>query len=144
MPKSLPLLFALPLLVAIGCGESTVAPEDVFDPAKLQGTVDTSLPPHLQAKQEALATVFNLMIESGMDFEDMREEKAGVTVEESMEDFLEGTVELAQWDFNGKPSGDDVPVVLFLAEDSSGKNTRRVERVYTVLGSPGRITVSRK
>ena len=127
----------------LGCGETTVAPEDSYDPVDVAGTVDTSLPPKLLAKQEMLSTVL-VLFQQGIEVDALADYEPGARFAESQEEFLEGAMNLSRWDFNGRPEGSDVPVVLFLTEDTDTGKERRVERVYAVSGSPTRFTISRK
>ncbi len=143
MLKSLWIAMALLLPLAIGCGEPVVAPEEAYDPEQLQGTVDSSLPRPLQVKQETLQRVL-VSLQEGIEVDSLSDYHPDVQFRETPDDFLEGAINLARWDFNGEPAGNDVPVVLHLSVDSSGRNERRVERVYTVTGSPGRLTIQRK
>ena len=143
MSKLLCISPVLLLAASIGCGQGEIPPEEAFAPEKLMGHVDESLPPELQAKQKVLKRIL-VSLEEGVDFDYLPEEHPDVQLEESMEDFLEGTINLARWDFNGPPAGDGVPVVLYFSRDTSGRNERRVTRVYTVTGSKGRWTISRK
>ncbi len=141
--KNFALFWVLLLAAMAGCGEPTVAPEDVYHPERLQGTVDKSLPAELQAKQEILAEALSVGLE-GNDIEDVSEYVSGVDFEEPTAAFLDGAIGLSRWEFGGKPDGNDVPVVLFLDEDGPDKEDRRVERVYTVTGSSQRATIRRK
>ena len=143
MLKLLSLSPVLLLLATAGCGEPTVPPEEAYAPEKLAGSVDTSLPKELQEKQRVIRKVL-VTLQEAIDFDDLPGYHPDVRFTESLEGFLEGTINLARWDFNGRPTGDDVPLVVFLSEDTTGRNERRVERVYTVTGSPGRWTISRK
>lgn len=143
MHRSLSLASTLLLLTAVGCGEATVPPDKAYYPENLQGTVNKSLPRDLQEKQEAVAAVLGYLLEDGT-FESLPEDVPEARFKESLEEFLEGTLNLARWDFDGDPTGDDVPVVLYFNKDSTGENQVEVKRVYTVSGSPGRYTIRRK
>ncbi len=144
MLRVFPLASVLLLGALIGCGRPTVAPEDVFNPGKLQGTVDTNLPDHLQAKQQALAAAFEVIMVEFVEPESVAENVPGVQFLETNDEFMEGTIELSRWDFNGEPTGNDVPVVMFFLEDGPEQKQRRVERVYTVTGGAGAATIGRK
>ncbi len=127
----------------LGCGETTVAPEDSYDPVDAAGTVDESLPRGLRAKQEMLSGVF-VLLQQGIEVDALADYEPGARFAESQEEFLEGTLNLSRWNFNGRPEGSDVPVVLFLTEDADTGKERRVERVYSVTGSVSQFTISRK
>ena len=142
MHKLLSLLPVLLLAASGGCGKAEIPAEKAYAPEKLAGHVDPGLPPELQAKQEALARIL-ISLHEGIDFDYLPEEHPDVRFDESPESFLEGTVNLARWDFNGSPAGDDVPVVLHFSLDTTGHNQRRVERVYVVTGLPGSWTIGR-
>ncbi len=142
-PRLRLMMLAVLSSMAVGCGESEVGPNEAYDPAQLQGTVDSSLPGPLQSKQQALGRILVSILE-GIDIDALSGYHPDVQFRETTEEFLEGAINLARWDFNGSPTGDDVPVVLYLSADSSGRKERRVERVYTVTGSPERRTIQRK
>lgn len=130
------------LALLVGCARREIPPEEAYVPQT--GTVDPSLPAPLQAKQQALKSVLDALSIEGIDFDELASDPK-LEFQETAEEFLEeGAINLAGWDFNGKPAGNDLPVVLYLNLDSTGRNQRKVERVYTVTGSPGRFTISRK
>jgi len=132
------------VLLAAGCGEPTIAPEDSYEPAELQGTVDTSLPPELQKKQQALYDVLSVL-QRGVAVDDVSGYTPNVRFQETPESFLpSGTLDLARWAFDGKPTGNDVPVVMHFTLDSPGGETKEEKRVYTVTGSGGQMVIRRK
>lgn len=133
----------LSLTVAAGCGERVIDPDHAYKPEQLQGEVDTSLPPPLQAKQQAVKAVLDTL-QFGMDFNGLRESYPHIRFRETEAGFLEGTVGLHGWKFDGPPVGDDVPVLLQLYEDSTGENIREAKRVYTVTDARGRVEIRRK
>ena len=143
MFKTLPLGPSLLLVAVLGCGEPTVSPDEAYDPEELQGTVDTTLPPDLQARQEAILELFDAL-QRGVPIDTLDQEISGISFQESEESFFEDTIRLERWEFSGKPSGNDVPVTLFLAKDDAGEDLLEQERVYTVAGAPGRFTIRRK
>jgi len=143
MFKTLPLGTSLFLVALLGCGEPTVSPDDAYDPESLQGTVDTTLPPALQARQEAVLELFDAL-QRGVPIDMLDQELSGIGFQESEESFLEGAIRLERWEFNGKPSGDEVPVTLFLAKDDAGEDLLQRQRVYLVSGATGRFTIRRK
>ena len=143
MPKVLLLCLSFSAVAFLGCGEPTVPPDEAYDPEKMQGTVDTTLPPELRAKQEAILEAFDAL-QRGVPIDMLAEEVSGIRFTESAESFFEDTIRLERWEFNGRPTGNDVPVVLYLAEDDAGENLRQRDRIYTVSGSPGRFTITRK
>ncbi|MEE8451153.1 MAG: hypothetical protein V3R99_04530 [Thermoguttaceae bacterium] len=132
------------VLATLGCGESEVPPEEVYDPANYEGTVDTNLPPGAQAKQTALKEVFGLIQHEFIEVEDVSNLTVGIEFVETEDQFLEGTLSLRSWEFNGAPTGDDVPVVMTFEDESAEDGKRTVERVYKVSGGPGRHTISRE
>jgi len=137
-------LFAVAsVLLAAGCGEPAVAPEDAYEPAELQGTVDTGLPPEQQKKQQAVYDVLSVL-HQGVAVDDLPGYCPDIRFQETPESFLSpGTLDLARWEFDGKPTGNDVPVVLHFTLDAPGGETKEERRVYTVT-SPGRLTVIRR
>ena len=131
------------LAAVIGCGESEVPPEEAHVP--MSGTVDTSLAPDLMDKQQILKTIFDSLCLEGMGLGQLSGENPSLKFNESPKEFLEqGAINLAGWDFDGKPTGGDVPVILHLNLDSTGRNVLEVKRVYAVTGPAGRIVISRK
>ena len=139
-----PLIAIVVLLpMTVGCAEKAIPPEESYNPEEVQGTVDSSLPRAVQAKQEALQRIL-VSLHEGIEVDALSGYHSDLQFQETLDEFLEGTINLARWDFNGTPTDNDVPVVLYLSVDSSGGNERRVERVYTVTGSPGRLTIRRK
>jgi hypothetical protein len=134
---------SLLLVAVLGCGEPTVSPDEAYDPEELQGTVDTTLPPDLQARQEAIFELFDAL-QRGVPIDMLDQEVSGISFQESEESFLGDTIRLERWEFSGKPSGSDVPVTLFLAKDDVGEDLLEQQRVYTVSGAPGRFSIRRK
>ena len=131
------------LAALIGCGENQVPPEEAYVPTS--GTVDASLAPDLMAKQQVLKTIFDSLSQEGIGLEQLSDENPNLKFNEPPEEFLErGAINLAGWDFDDKPTGDDVPVILHLNLDSTGRNVLEVKRVYTVTGPAGRIVIGRK
>jgi hypothetical protein len=138
----MPLALILLLAAGAGCGKREIPPQGA-DPRAL-GTVDTSLSPDLQAKQQVVKTLFDAL-SVGMRLEELSDQNPNLRFDESPAEFLErGAVGLVGWQFDGQPQGDDVPVVLYLNLDGTGRNQLQVRRVYTVSGSPDRFTISRK
>lgn len=133
----------LMLAAAVGCGENEIPPEEAYTP--VSGDVDTSLPPDLQEKQQALKSILDALSVEGVDLDQLLDQNPNLRFNESSEEFYErGGINLDGWEFNGKPVGNDLPVVLYLNLDSTGRNKLKVERVYTVTGSRGRFTITRK
>ena len=143
MPKALGCLLLVGWISLPGCGEGTVDPEDAYNPEALQGVVDTGLPPQARAKQEALKAILDSVHEL-VGFDELPLAHPGIRFAESRDGFFEGTLGLHGWEFDGPPAGNDVPVLLQLYEDSSGKNIRQSKRVYMVTGSPGRTMIRRR
>ena len=137
------LTFTCLAAIAVGCGEAAVPIEESYDPQQNSGEVDTGLPDALQAKQRIVQIVLNALSQENIEIEFLSNSYPEVKFTETAEGFDEDTLGLARWDFNGKPAGNDVPVVLWLSLDSSGENERKVERVYTVTGY-GEYVVARK
>jgi hypothetical protein len=132
------------VLLTAGCGEPTIPPEEAFDPASLQGEVDETLPPELKKKQEAVYRVFDVLLQ-GVGVEFLSDALPEIRFEETPETFHPpGTVSLESWAFDGKPTGNDVPVVMHFTLDTSGGETKEEKRVYTVTGSGGRMVIRRK
>jgi hypothetical protein len=135
-------LGALQLLLLLGCGTGS-GPVETYKPHEYQGQVDTSLSPELQATQKVVKRVLD-ELQRGTGYESLPELHPDVRLSESREAFFDGAIGLARWNFDGPPSGNDVPVVLYLREDSPTNPERQVRRTYTVTGSAGQYTIARK
>jgi len=141
-PVWLPLAAILALPLFGGCGEPVIPPEESFDLTEIQGTVDTSLPPELQEKQQAIRDVFESLTR-GIDVDTLPEYHPGLTFTETVDEFYAGgAVDLDHWKFDGAPTGNEVPVVMYF--DVEAEELKEEHRVYTVTGSPGNRTISRK
>lgn len=130
------------LAACYGCGGDQAA-QPVYDPTEYQGEVDTSLPPELQEKQEALKRVFD-ELQRRTGYDSLPDVLPDYRLTETRESFFGNTLALEKWDFNGRPSGNDVPVVVQLLEDTPEESLRKEERVYTVTGSMGKYVIQRK
>jgi hypothetical protein len=131
------LCLAVPLILACS-SEQPIPPDQAYDPAKVQGQVDTTLPHADQERQAALKSVLD-QLQEGRDFESLFLQN--VTYEESESSFLEGAIGVESWAFDGRPNGTDVPVVLRMKTDSGDVKQRK--RVYRVAGSSGAYAISR-
>jgi hypothetical protein len=146
MKSLIAISFLVVLPLAIGCGGG--ASGEVYHPEAFQGKVDTSLPSELQVRQEVLRRLLHGLQEGIGEVAALRIFVPGVDYRESFEQFYEGQKRLIRWDFNGRPNGNDVPVVLYFDNKESGpvspETERRVERVYQVSGYGQRFAISRK
>ncbi|MEN6497569.1 MAG: hypothetical protein ABFD16_24990 [Thermoguttaceae bacterium] len=133
-------------VVFIGCGAST-QPLPPLEDLLREGIVDTTLPRNLQVKQETLVKVLSA-VRDGARPEQIPRVVPGVTFQESKQQFLDGTVRLVRWKFNGRPVGDTVPVVLYFATidkpRESDQAQRKVERSYRVATLSNRVTIARR
>jgi hypothetical protein len=134
-PGRIVLFWTLVLLCA-GCSSSGVTPEQTYDPAKLQGQVDTKLPLDAQERQTALRSVLE-QIQRGTDWENLYH--PGVTFSETDTAFFEGNIGLESWAFDGAPSGMDVPVTLQLRNNKDELVMKK--RRYRVFGTTGDFSV---
>jgi hypothetical protein len=142
MWQFIPRAMLLLLAAAAGCGKRETPAQATY--SRALGTVDTNLTPDLQAKQQALKTLLDALA-VGSQLDKLTKQNPNLHFDESPGDFFErGAVGLAGWHFDGRPQGDDLPVVLYLSLDGTGRNQLKVHRVYTVTGSPDRVTISRK
>ena len=131
------------LAAAAGCGQKQIPPDESY--ARTSGEVDTSLSPDLQAKQQALKSLLDVLSLNSRGLGQLPRQNPSLKFNESLEDFLEpGAIGLAGWDFDGQPRGNDVPVVLHLNLDATGRHVLEVNRVYTVSGPESRLTIDRK
>jgi hypothetical protein len=136
-----PLALILLLATAAGCGRPACSPQDAHAP--VLGEVDAYLPPDVQTKQMVLKSFFDGLCK-GISLDRLCRQDPNLRFDESLEEFLEpGAIGLGGWQFLGKPDGDDVPVVLYFNLDGTGRNQLKVERVYTVTDTGGRLTISR-
>jgi hypothetical protein len=134
---------AVLFVAGCGSGDSPVPPDETYDPSNVVGKIDTSLPADQQARQEAINKVF-LEIHNGTSFEQLSQFLPDAILQESGEQFMEGKFYLTRWEFKGAPSGNDVPVTVYLSTDDRGEDEAPVDRVYTVTGSRGRWQIKRK
>ena len=145
MKRALSLLLLM-LAAAADCGRGEAG--QVQEPQHVQGRVDTTLPAELQAKQRAVRRLLNGLQEGVGDAAGLAIYSPGIVYREKFEDFFNGAGQLARWEFNGRPQGNEVPVVLYFDDQNSGlvnpENVRREERVYLVSGSGQQYTISRK
>jgi hypothetical protein len=130
------LSFLLAVPASVGCSRSSSAAQA----DRLYGRVDTSLPPELQAKQEAVRKLF-VGLQTGTIV-------TGVTARGRFEKLLDDVTRAVRWEFDGVPHGNEVPVVLYFQAPADGKDGSKTEqpvkRVYFVSGSGDRFTVARK
>jgi hypothetical protein len=142
IPLPLVLLLAAATLGVPGCAEKENPPKKDYVP--ICGAVDTSLPPDVQVRQQVLKSMLDALT-MGMTLDQLFDQNPTLRFDQSPAEFYErGAVGLAGWQFDGKPEGNDVPVVLYLMLDSAGRNQLMVRRVYRVTDSGGRLTISRK
>lgn len=140
MMMRLRVAFGLAVLTVVGCGGGNdVATDHPYTPEDNVGKVDTSLPPDLQARQRAIKQILDGLMNMETDFEHFENYTPNIRFTESEESF--GV--MYGWKFNGKPSGTDVPVTIFLGEDDEMKPTDPSDRVYSVTGN-GTYTITRK
>ncbi len=118
-----------------------------FEPRELEGTVDTSLPKPLQAKQEVLARWLRGMQQGIGEIAGLRLMVPGVDMKESFDQFYNQHKRLVRWEFNGKPVGVEVPVILYFDDVESGvydeRTLHREERVYAANNTGNRWTIAR-
>lgn len=119
MTKSIILPLVLVSMAAIaGCdklGGDSEAPVRTY---KIQ--VDTSLPPAAQARQFALRKFLNAVVEGVEDQSGLSIYAPGIDFRGKYEQLNGTSGRLVRWEFNGQPSGNDVPVALFYAEQATG------------------------
>ncbi|MHC5537587.1 hypothetical protein ACYOEI_05075 [Singulisphaera rosea] len=106
--------------------------------------VDRSLPAEAQQRQGIIRGAL-MSLQEGYPIERLKGFLPRVKFVESGSRFLDGAKYFESWRFNGRPSGDEVPVSLFFTfEDPANAGPKRVDRVYLVKGTSGRFTVTRK
>ena len=139
-------VFLLGAFALTGCGGATS--DQVFDARRLQGTVDTALPPETQAKQEALRRLLNGLQDGIGEKGALNLFVPGVDYLENFDAFYDGHKRLVRWEFNGQPTRDDIPVLLCFDDVESGPidpaKEKRVERVYVVSRSGQRYAIARR
>ncbi len=132
------LLFLLP-----GCGKRPAAVE-VYDESRVVGQVDPSLPEDAQARQQALKDVLDL-IHRGIEPQFIRNYQANLDFKESNKKFYGDNTFLKRWEFDGAPTGVDVPVRLTFVKESPEGNSEIIERrVYHVLDSGNVFRIRRR
>lgn len=136
---------SLLLIFAAGCGGETVVPVDEsYNPDEIEGQVDESLPAPLKVKQAALKRFLGRMVE-GIAVEDVRGYEEDLNFTETEEKFWPANLgEIARWKFDGKPTGNDVPIEITFSGDDPEAEEQPQKRVYTVTGRPGNFTIARK
>jgi hypothetical protein len=147
MTKTMQLLLLLLSLAAIGgCSQSSA--QTTFTAASYQGKVDTTLSAELQAKQQALRKFLNAVLEGVGDAGGLAIYAPGIDFRAKYEDLNGTSGRLVRWDFNGRPSGNDVPVVLVYVDPATGlvtpENERKVEKTFAVVRGGNRFSISPK
>jgi len=129
-----------------GCDQDAV--EQDAKPRAFQGTVDTTLPLDKQTRQHALKKFLGAMQEGVGDVSGLSIYAPGIDFRGRYEDFNGTSGRLVRWEFNGQPSGNDVPVVLFFTDQTTGlvepENEKRQEKVYSVAPAGRRFTITPK
>jgi len=134
--------FVMLLAFISGCSVNRSGPDD--SPGGPGTTIDTSLPPETQRKQQIIHDLL-VNLQEGFPAGQIAAVVPGVKFEESQSDFLEGNPYLSKWRFNGKPNGNEIPVTLYFVSPESGDpEVRKSERTYLVTGKEGRFRVTRK
>ena len=140
------LLFLASLLGVAGC--DTLTPEPEKKAVVAQGQVDQTLPTDAQSRQRALRKFLGAVLEGVADPGGLSIYAPGVEYRAKYEDFNGASGRLVRWEFNGRPSGNDVPVVLFFADQATGlvdyDNLRRQEKVYAVARAGQRFAITPK
>jgi hypothetical protein len=133
------------VLAAIGCGPAPVV--QAFDPASIQGKVDTTLSSLQQSQQHGMRLFLNAIQEGAGDQAGLSL-LAPVTFRDPFPAFFGTSSRLVRWDFNGPPRGNEVPVTLYFDNHTSGPvdatQEVREDRVYYVVPSGQRYTIARK
>jgi len=132
---------AIVLLLA-GCSSSGDS-DYLYDAADFRPGVDTSLPPEMQAKQDALIRAFKLLQE-GRGKEELEEVYTDIRLIESSKRFYGEGAQLHLFEWNGPPSGDDLPVRMVMIKDEPGLPKVEYERVYSVTNKSSVFVIRRK
>jgi hypothetical protein len=141
MRHSITLLISLPMLLHLaGCGGSQV--DKPLDSEAHAGVVDPTLPPAVQAQQDAIIRLFST-IQRGVGFEYLPDEVEGVTIEESQADFFGDASDLYRWEFVGPPDQNRHTIKMVFRLDQPGFPTKEEQRTYLVVPSGGKFTVRR-
>ena len=127
-------------LAFAGCGGS-LSGSQVNATVVTVGYVDASLPRQDRQKQKLIYDIL-VNLQEGNPIKMIPSLIKGVRFEETDKSFLEGGNLLVRWEFDGKPSENGVPVVLYFAEESTTE-LKKVQRTYKVKGSGSRFVVSR-
>lgn len=130
----------------IGCSDDDAA--ESAKPVSFQGQVDTKLPPEQQAKQAALKKFLNAVLEGVGDAGGLSIYAPGIEYRAKYDDFSGARGKLVRWEFNGQPSGNDVPVALFFDEHATGlvepEQQRRDTKVFVVARLGNRFSIAPK
>lgn len=145
MNKAITGIFLLGLaIIQLGCGGK---PPEAFNPASVQGTIDTSLPRPQQRAQQGVQLLLNAVQEGAADPGGLAL-LAPVDFREPFPKFFSGGKRLVRWDFNGPPKGSEVPVTLYFDGQTGGPADAatevREDRVYQVGAAGQRFTITRK
>jgi hypothetical protein len=140
-PVSLWVMFVA--LGITGCAQATGSVES-YDPQSHRGELDPSLPVDARQRQAVVKTVFDSLMPFNFHFEELPAALPGIQMAETKQSFLDGKGALYGWAFDGAPRGNEIPVIVYLEEDATGRPSGQQARTYVVTGGAGRWTVSRK
>ena len=118
--------FVLSLPFAAGCSRTSA--DTVYRPEAYQGHRRCFIAARATAKQQAIWRLLNALQEGIGETIALRSFVPGVDFRESFEKFYEGAGRLVRWEFNGRPKGNEVPVVLYFDDQTSGPVDPEKER----------------
>lgn len=123
-----------------GCGGSRV--DKPLESEAMAGVVDASLPPEVQAQQDAIIRLLST-IQRGVGFEYLPDQVEGVTIEESQAEFFGDTSDLYRWEFVGPPDQNRHTLKMVFRLDQPGFPTKEEQRTYLVVPSGSGFSVKR-
>jgi hypothetical protein len=136
------IVLAILVLPAAGCGKSQALEGTTNDPREFRGFADQSLPPADAARQQALGDILE-DVRAGCKLEDIKKRVSSIDFQETSARFLEGGAKLVRWSFDGRPKGNDVPVILYVSSGSGQESPKEIRRTYRVTQQRGRFTIVR-
>ena len=124
----------------IGCGKAEVQEE--FKIENFQGSIDETLAPSVQKKQDAIIRLFNAIQDVGI--ENYKWDCSDIQFKEDFKEFFGDAVSIERWEWAAAPDGDNVSVKLVLKNDDEEGSMVESIRVYSVKRQGGLYKIVRQ